>query len=816
MTRWRILLPLDPISTIHPVTGAVRPVTPDLLAETYLCPVPPAFDDAAAIAEARRAPWAGSLVAAQQATSAAVGAALRDLVAAAPSFDPASIEAERLPEGRARAHLLALRDLWADLGTLPSDLAPFAHAERCGATEALEALPIHAEGNRTGATAADLRLSNLLERHHGAGSDPGAFPGLCPAGRDASLQAFQTGAGGAPSYDLRVTMLRDPLEELRHAAARAQRLLDESCVEAACEIGLLMPDDPAWTVDAESVFAAVGLHLGGLPGPPERDRAGEAVHLLLTVLRKPVPGMAEVALDALGLAVSGAAREALKQAPASGAELSGALRSLARHVPAPVARGLRALPIPNDGAPIDWDGLIATARPGATTGAPRAAAANAISVFLEGQRPWREVRYLIAIGFAGSRYPSVPGGGPFWLEHEIDLIEDCCGIALPGRRLGLAVAAARLNRQLSCASEGIEITLPVRDRAGARLSPAAALDVMAHRLRCRAGDLIRPLPDDPAEWRCASHMPAEIPGGGRPRLPRAREIELERDLTALRQVDGVPAAQSPSRLETLLVSPLAWLLEEVGVEERGWAPDRLDAMVRGSVVHRVLEMLFPPGSPPDPAAVTAAVPAAVEAAIGSRGDLRFLQGQAWAVERAQLVAEMARAAPAWAQMLHEAEATIEACEEMLEGKAFGLSVRGKPDMVLRLKGGARLVIDYKSGGARDRATRMEAGWDVQAHLYGEMIGQGGTSNTSVGAGYLSVRDMAAVTANGTHGAAFGGIEGDGHAEATAALTTMTKGLREGRITLNGADDAEGWKDVGITAYALDGTLVSAFLWEDDA
>ena len=142
---------------------------------------------------------------------------------------------------------------------------------------------------------------------------------LIPAG-SGLLSSFQSGEM-APGAPISVTALRDPLEELRHAAARAQRMLDDGTVDSAEEIGLLLPDDPAWLVDAEAVFANLGLHLGGLPGAPARDRATEALHLILTVLNKPAPGMAAVALDALNLgAFDGELRGLLHRHPATGGE----------------------------------------------------------------------------------------------------------------------------------------------------------------------------------------------------------------------------------------------------------------------------------------------------------------------------------------------------------------------------------------------------------------------------------------------------------------------------------------------------------------
>ncbi|WP_306131164.1 PD-(D/E)XK nuclease family protein [Roseivivax marinus] len=806
-------MPLDPISTVHPVTGAIRPVTPSLLAETYLCPRPAPFEDSAAILEAKTAPWANSLEVAPESTVAAASKALRELIHAAPALDPTSVEVGRLPEGRARFHLTALCDIWRDLGNLPEDLAPLAHALAGGAGHALDPLPLLRSGSRIGATSADLALADMLERHHGGTWQEDAFPGLRPAG-SGTLRAFQAG-DTSEGTTLSITSLRDPLDELRFAAARAQRLLDEAAVESADEIGLLLPDDPAWLIDAEAVFAAVGLRLGGLPGAPARNRAAEAVHLILAVLNKPAPGMAAVALEALGVGTRDSAlRSQLNRHPITGGDLGQTLRAIANHLPADIAAALRGLPCGAEAAPVDWHGLIAITRPAPTSEAPVTASRGAIAVFTEGRNPWCEVRRLLALGFAGDHYPSVTGSGPFWLEHEIDLIERTCGIALPGRRASLELASARLDRQLAAVSDAIEITVPIRDRAGDRLAPAAALDMLAHRVGLTAETLIQPLSDDAAYWPCDSHLAAPSPGRS---APETRILDLGRDLTGLRLKNGAPCPQSPSRLEKLLVSPLAWLLSELGIEDRSWGPDELGAMVRGSLMHKVLEALFPPGPPPDPATVGAAVPAAIDAAIEAETDLRFLAASAWAVERRHVTSDLTRIATRWAEMLREADATIHTTEEYLTGEAFGMGLNGKADTVLKLPNGRLLVIDYKSGTSKKRVKRMQGGWDVQAQLYGDMIAgtelaEGGTA---ISVGYLNLTDMVAVTRGTLVGEPFGPVDTDTHAEANAKLSTTVAELREGRVVLNTTKDAAEFDKLGIDAYALDNPLVAAFLWEDE-
>ena len=82
-----------------------------------------------------------------------------------------------------------------------------------------------------------------------------------------------------------------------------------------------------------------------------------------------------------------------------------------------------------------------------------------------------------------------------------------------------------------------------------------------------------------------------------PRRPEPKDLELGADLlsTASMQAEH-PRRLSPSRLDEMLVSPLAWLLRWVGADPGAWEPDDFSPMVRGSIAHKVFEDLFPPGT----------------------------------------------------------------------------------------------------------------------------------------------------------------------------------------------------------------------------
>jgi hypothetical protein len=290
---------LDPLLTCSPETGAIRPVTPVLLRDVYLAPRPVPFSLLGTL-EGRAAPWSESLAAAPEATAAAIEAALVAVMRATSALDPAELQPETLRDGRARAHLRALRDLWRDLEALPAPFDTMAHVLRREARDALEPLPVLDPAMCPHADALETALQQQLRAHHGtapraaldtwrarqAPSD-GAAPGV--------LGAVQRGLGRSAvtvSRDdtLSVFGLRDPREEAEFAAARAQALLEEGVVAAPSDLGVLAPDDPAYTLALAESFDRLGLLLSGLPTTPaRRDAAGEVLTALLTVLQGPSP-----------------------------------------------------------------------------------------------------------------------------------------------------------------------------------------------------------------------------------------------------------------------------------------------------------------------------------------------------------------------------------------------------------------------------------------------------------------------------------------------------------------------------------------------
>jgi hypothetical protein len=311
--------------------------------------------------------------------------------------------------------------------------------------------------------------------------------------------------------------------------------------------------------------------------------------------------------------------------------------------------------------------------------------------------------------------------------------------------------------------------------------------------------------------------------------------EFDLDLLSLRKKDdGTPRAQSPSRLEKLLISPLAWVLAELGAEHISWQPEALDVMLRGSLAHEVFERLFPPGKDhPSDEVIEEKVPELLLERI--RAIAPFLQTSAWAVERNTLEAEITKSAKHWSMVLKSLDAEIVGNEFWLSGTLFDHPVHGKADCLLRLPDGQPIVVDYKKSSSGTRRQRLQKGWDLQVDLYRRMTVRidersheavvrisetlnGWSKQPAVA--YHTLND-GNVLLNGIEVFDSTDVElvaGDIAANALALISARFEALKAGRLETNTTADAKFFqKAAALGTYALeDSPLITAFMRNDTA
>lgn len=854
-----------PFLVADPHSGLHYRLTDTRLAELTLAPKPAEWVPGRGIVAAPDPVWAESLANAPVETIAAVTHALEGLVLATPDLRPPDLNApafRALPDSRARRHLAALVSLWQTMGdALPEGLATLRHVLALPKGQFLDALPVVERSLDPLAPPALRALHHRLRAEFGAVPAQLAPTGAAPGTRLAALQAglAQPDLAARPADDsLYFYGLRDAALCADFAAARARALIEAGC--PARHIAVMTAADPRALARA---FAAQGVPLSGLPAqPPARDVAGETLLHLLLAKRPPTPAMvlASLCLSPLmpwgaqtGRDLAEGVMQGRFRAPALDA--TPAHKALWEDIRAPASSlaqlrflmdricdclqggaALRARLGPlliGEGSP-DWERILRSLAIAAPSQPEPARMLEGVSLWSAGESPWRRCQHLIVTDFTEGLYPARPQANPLFLDSEIACIRAATGLSLPGRAEGLARNLALFEDQLRAVSGSVTFLIPWRDLAGARLAPSAGLSLVARAIEGgEAADLVIDLArTNPAEWPMTHQRPRPVPA--RPAPPETLNLG-GRDLLALRRDEtGLALPQSPSRLETLLVSPLAWLLDELGAGDLSWSAETLDVLARGTIAHDVFEHVFSPDqhlpdqnlpNPPLPedAALTEAVAAAYETALIRHAG--FLRSPSWEMERNGLERDITRAALRWRDHLRDLGARTLGNELWLQGEAHGIRLRGKADAILELPDGALLVVDHKKSGTAGRRRRMEAGWDLQAGLYRDMIARpirsegdqmGPLIGRKLGVAYHLMND-GGLLSSGLALPETGPARDMGDAISDAAVAQLAVRLAEigaGRIVLNTTADAETFrKQAGITPYALtDGSpLVSAFL-----
>ncbi|MBC2834066.1 PD-(D/E)XK nuclease family protein [Paragemmobacter straminiformis] len=860
---------LQPLIYVDPQSGACFPVTPSLLAEVYLVPKSAGWDASTALDDPAH-PWAQSFGVDPEGVARAVERALVDVIHACPHAGPQDIDLAALPEGRARLHLSALLSVWQRRGTVPDDLCALRHVLSAPADQALVPLRLLPFDPDPHATATEDAVEARLLAHHGPASDEAfaAWQARQPRGaEDGALSALQRGLAVAEPASLDPSLafydLRDSLHEARFAAALARRMLDEGRVARQSDIAVLAIADPVARAHLAEAFDAQGLRLTGQEGPARRDVAGELASLALRVLQSPAPAMALASLAMLPLMPWGAANgaaiardlmrgryrsriaarltgagaelwETLTGGASTAAQLGFKLNHLAERLIAPAgAEGmrdearalLRRIAAEAGSGNIDWPYLQRIARAGGRIAGETLRHLDGVSLVDEGELPWRGCRHLIVTGFSAGHYPRAAGPSSLFMDSELRAIRRYLGLSLPGAALAMARGMALFQRQIGAASEGITFLTPRLDGMGKALAAPMTRALIARRFGRKEAELAQDpsrLPFPQAPVTLSAIAPA---AKTRPDLPEDGMIELSRDLLGLRKAeDGVPLPQSPSRLETLMVSPLAWLLGEMGAEDCPWQPETLDILLKGTLAHHVLEMVFPAKAPlPDADALEALV--GQHFAEGVRQTAPFLAAPEWKMERDTLCRDCLRAARVWLSILTEEGAEIVANEVTLAGEAHGIHISGRADSLLRLPDGQTVIVDHKKSSARSRRDRMKAGWDLQVALYRDMLRRPtagaspetmGLDRDHVAIAYHTLND-GTVLRSGARGRNGGSsrVEDLSQAIAAQSLPLLQQRIAEagaGRLRLNGDKD-EGFltKKAHLTPYAFDASpLVRAW------
>ena len=672
-------------------------------------------------------------------------------------------------------------------------------------------------------------------------------------------------------------VVRDYLQEVEVAAGMIQKALADNKTLKPADIALLLPTDQHYSYAVRSVFELAGLPVSGLHDTySSRDLGGEAVLNLLLSLDKPAPVIALASLVASplmpwdnGVGNSFAQkivelRFDLKEPEGFSAEQSKMLLLIRERVdsPAELKERLKHLPalfnrdealqehrlraeklchelmgLLENTDSVPWPLLKARAVP-QTLAAPTTSTSTTregIAVFYENAEPWRSVKRLYVLGCFDGHYPMTPAGSIIFTDNDLRIMNDTFGLKLETAKERNGRLRELFKRQIGAATDEITFFVPSRDALGKPLSPSASL-TFAGTLFAGEGGAERLLVNLESNIERQQARGLALAGETMPEVHR--EL-LKEDLSFGRNLldicpneDGTVTSETPSRLDTLLVSSLAWLLERLDVKPRTWEPETLSVLTKGTLAHDVFEHLFAAGKQlPGKESIEQEVPELLDTAINKK--YPFLKRSEWKVEREHLAQDILKSAYQWAEILKTIDASVVATEISLQGMLEHLPINGNADLLLELNDRQLLVVDYKKSSGSSRQKRMESGYDLQAELYRKMIKSGGAKDKSkvdpevlkkleffktageIGTLYYLMNDQTALSNTDGWLTNIGGvneIEHDASREAMNDIKSALQNLSEGTIALNTeSDEDEFYKKRGLSTYALDTPLVKLFM-----
>ncbi len=833
--------------------------------------------------------WSESFKLGPQDVVPEVARALQDLLVAAGPGGVLSLVPDGSLPARTRRNMNDLVRVWEATGNLlPADLQMARHVLNADASDVFHGLSV---AHDPGMPTLDPWRRAVIEKLNRDNGPPPAdlVDTLCDALSRAPRALETTSLGtlartlfdvGAIRRDKDDTVhfvgTRDYLEEVEVAAGMVQNLARSKTHHA--DIGFLLPADADYVTTMRRVFAIAGIPLAGLPNvSTARDPGREAVYFFLMAHTGPMPSMALASLVSnplmpwpaevgQGLAsdimrnnfslrlFDGASnnqqemRDLIKEARDSRAKLPAQLTRFSSVLVADagqsdahsraiaaiedilkrlvVAPNLTAEVLLPDVAPeaIRCDSDVVWPKDG-------------VAVFLENSEPWREVRHLFVLGFRSGHYPAAHGGSSVFNARDLLEINTQLGIPIRTPTDALSDARALFQRQLAATTDTVRFFVPRLDAMGKPLSPSESLTFMAQTMIDikDAEDLIIDIDDTDRRAGIPDLALAGKKSAEPSRDMPVHDLSLGIDLLTIGSKEGDAfKRQSPSSLEKMIVSPLAWLLSTLSTEPHPWQPDVLNPAVQGSIAHDVFEHLFEVGKPiPDAKTIIERMPSLMDNAITQL--FPVLRTGMWRVEYRNLSRQIREAALRWRDVLTDANGDVIANEVWLYGHMNDLPIHGGADSIISLPNDRIMIVDFKKSSSGGRRKRMDLSYDSQATLYRMMIETGGAKDEKdtqlietlrtareIGVLYYMMNDRISLTDQAewfTNAAP--GIAGVGPDVASNALREVGKRLHSlgrGKVALNRISDEKRMdKDMGLTAkYALDTSPLIRMFMIDDA
>lgn len=680
-----------------------------------------------------------------------------------------------------------------------------------------------------------------------------------PANQDATIQnfartLFHPEAGTIPCEDLYWITCRDHVEEVEAATSLIQAALDSGTVPE--RIAVVVPQGGDYELWLGKHFENAGIISSNVrPESNVFDWQSALVHDLLSTLAQPEASMALMSVMVNPLmpwkARTGhkfAEQYARRKTLTSEEEIEQSLLDLIQNAPEKttprVVDWLKAIAelcrkniykglsgqrmkglIENTERLLSLYGAedfgekinrILRQMPVATleSGENRIRYLNAINIIQDKEHLPFQVDHLFILGFKQDHYSYRPEHTGAIPREAWDTIAAETGLAMPSMDTSQEYWQKDFAELLSRADKGLTFLRSTNDSLGESLEPSESLLDMALCFQ----EIEKLAPEKLETPILQSRHPlvrTEIIEVKEEPKPELGNMDFGYNLQIARLDDsGDFGQESPSSLEKLMVSPLAWLLNRLYIESCIWEPETPDVRVQGNVAHKVFELFF---EDPKNALGESLANRLFDQAVNEEAP--FLNTDRWSLKRAKLRDEVLEALNDLVNWCDKLGWQVMHTEKPIEGSLWGIKVGGRVDAILS-DGQQALIIDYKKSKHANRLTRLEKGYDLQTYIYRELYQQGNPDSTLL-SGYYTLNDSTLVTDQALSGSEMLSMVQpratlDAQSEnAVAFVEGRLKAIQEGLITLNHADDSKEWGKVGITDYSTrDNPVIARFMLDN--
>ncbi|MCJ8311744.1 MAG: PD-(D/E)XK nuclease family protein [Saccharospirillaceae bacterium] len=427
------------------------------------------------------------------------------------------------------------------------------------------------------------------------------------------------------------------------------------------------------------------------------------------------------------------------------------------------------------------------------------------------------VQHLFIIGFNDTNYEPKLNINSVFKNSDWHSIEQLTGLNVFQSIQEDTTFEHHFKRYFQIASNNIEISLSELDFDGSKLQPSQTIIDLALVSQSKSNidifnliNNIKNQPDFPfLKFNKHIKKTPEVSNN-----KTIHDLNLNTDLINLhKDKDNNQKPESPSSLDKMMISPLAWLLDKQGLRSKAWDIQDFSVTLMGTIAHKVFELHFKSDNNVSLSNYDELFDKAILA------EAPFINIPKWRMERKQLKEETRISLTVFSDFCknHDWENYMQ--EGRLTGELFNLPVKGFVDAVFK-KDNDLLIVDYKKSASKKFVSRLNSGFELQTMIYRKLIINTQPNAKTVRSGYFTLNDKTLVLDKETECSIrelqqvqINNNTDEQSMEAETLIKLRIEQLKKGVIELNGDDHKAIWDKRGInTEYSISSnTLVSNFL-----